>query len=124
MVVSTWYLPQLVHYCCDKDHDQSNLEGKGGPSLMEIRAGTQVGQVPGGRNRMKQRPWRNTAFWLVTQNFLSVLLKKTTQYLLPWNDTTHDGMVPPTSVIHQELLVGKLMEAKVPYSRMPLAYVK
>ena len=76
LVVSTWYLPQLVHYCCDKDHDQSNLEGKGGPSLMEIRAGTQVGQVPGGRR--VEGPlccWENTDLEGAKSRSMAHLLK-------------------------------------------------
>lgn len=58
-------------------------------SLRGLRAGT-WGQ------ELKQRSWKSTAYWLVP------LLSSLAQDHVPWGETTHSRVDPPTSIMNQE----------------------
>jgi hypothetical protein len=57
-------------------------------SLRKVRAGP--------KQELKQKPWRNTRYWLV----LWLVLSYTAQANLPRDGATHSGLVPPTSTIN------------------------
>jgi hypothetical protein len=66
----------------------------GGKLKQEFKAGVW-------KQELKQRPWRNTAYWLDSHGLLS-LLSYTTQAHLPTNGTTYSGLGSPTSMNNQQ----------------------
>lgn len=78
-----------------------------------------------------ERPWRNAAFWLVTNSFLN-LLSYSTQDHQPRGDTTCSKLDPPPSVISPEnaphacpqaSMVRALFPVEIPSSEVTLASV-
>lgn len=65
------------------------------PQRREVTAGTQAGQ------ELKQRPWRDTAYWLAFHDSLSLPLYN--PGLPAQVDPTHSGLDPPTLIINQEI---------------------
>lgn len=51
--------------------------------------------------KLKQGPWRNTAYWLASPGFLS-LLSYTIQDHLPGDGTTYCELGLPASIANQE----------------------
>lgn len=76
-------------------------------SSKAVKAGTQLEQVPGGRSLC-----RDQAYWLVPPSLLSLLYYKTQDYQ-PKDDTTRNGLGPPTSTTNL-----KNMSYRVAYSRI------
>ena len=81
---------------------KSNLERKELIMFYRLESIMEGSQGKSSKRELKQRPWRNTAYWLVIHGLLS-LLSYRTQHCLPrqgWH--THSGLGLPTSIITQE----------------------
>jgi len=63
-------------------------------STTELKAGT-------GRQELKQRPWRITAYWLASHGLLSLLSCRTEDHQ-PRDGATHSGLGPLILIVKQD----------------------
>ena len=118
-----WLLCQFAFCCCDKTLTKWNLREKSISLIYRLEPikGSQ------GRNS-RQRPWKNTSYWLVSHGSFSLLFYKTQNHLSV-GATVHSEMGPPTSIINWEYAPtdlptgrcdGGIFSTDVPSSQMIL----